>query len=171
MSYSPLLVKMGVCNVTFDSVDMGYTKGFVKVRYSCETQEKTVDQSDTPLGVVTKKQVFEVEVPMAEYNFAILSKVFPGATLITDATLATKQRIELSGASVDLTALGKALILTPVGGDANDVIEVFKAVPQPAFDFTYDADNVRVFNIKFLAVPDASTPSKWVHLGDATAVG
>lgn len=170
MTANAALVKMGVCNVTFDNVDIGYTKGFVKVRYSCETNEKTVDQLDTPIGVVTRKQVYEVEVPMAEYNLNLLVKLFPGATLITDGTTATKQRIELSGANVDLSALGKVLVLTPVGGDANDVIKLFKAVPQPAFDFTYDSDNVRVFNVKFTAVPDDSTPVKWVHMGDATAV-
>ena len=60
----PTKVEMGVCNVEWDSSDLGYTKGFVKVNFTAESLESYVDQSDAPLSEVITKQNFEVIVPL-----------------------------------------------------------------------------------------------------------
>jgi len=164
------LVKMGVCNVTFDGTDLGYTKGFVKVTYSSETLEKTVDQLDTPISEIITKQVLEVEVPMAEKNLQVLANLLPGATLKTGVGVdAGKHSLELSGvAGGDLGTLGGKLVCKPIGGTEEDWLTVFKAVPIPSFDMTYDKENVQVFKFKFKAVPDVS--GKWALFGDESLV-
>lgn len=162
------LVKMGVCNLTFGGVDMGYTKGFVKLGYKIESVEKTVDQMDTPIDELITKQIMNVIVPMAEQNFEVFATLMPGATLTVDGTTPTKKKLELSGAAgTTLGALGGILILTPVGGDANDVVTLHKGLPIVNWDLSYDKENARVYNVEFKAAPDDT--NQWVTLGDATA--
>lgn len=164
------LVNMGACNVEFDGVDVGYTKGFVKVSYSSETLEKTVDQMDTPISEIITKQTLEVEVPMAEKNLEILANLLPGATLNTGTGAdAGNFSLDLSGvAGGDLGDLGKKLVLKPIGGDANDWLTLYKAVPIPSFDMTYDKENVQTFTFKFKAVPDDQ--GDWVTFGNESLV-
>lgn len=162
-------VKMGICDVVFDSVNLGYTKGGVKVSYSTDTTEKTVDNLDTPISEVISKQKFEIKVPLAEYSLANFAKIFPGATLITDPTTATKKNLILSGdAGVDLAATARVLTITPVGGTANDAITVFSAGPKPNIEFAYEKENVRVYEVTFAAFKNNGS---WVAMGDITAAG
>ena len=162
-------VEIGVCNVEFDAVDLGFTKGFVKVKYGAETYTIEVDQMDTPVDEVIKSQTFEVEVPMAEKDLSRLADILPGTKLTTGTGAdAGKYKLEMSGASSgSLLDLGKKLILKPVGGTEHDWLTVFKAVPVPSMDFTYDKENVRVYTVTFKAVPDPdSTPAnRWVMWG------
>ena len=44
MSSNTENVKLGVCSVTFDGVDLGYTKGGVDVTIATTTKEVMVDQ-------------------------------------------------------------------------------------------------------------------------------
>lgn len=161
-------VNMGTCNVEFDSTDLGYTKGFVKVSYSSETLEKTVDQMDTPIDEIITKQVLEVEVPLAEKNLEVLADLLPGATLTTGAGADVGEfKLELSGASGgSLGTLGKKMVIKPVNGDEHDWLTIFKAVPIPSFDMSYDKENIQVFTFKFKAVPDVS--DDWVMFGKDT---
>ena len=159
------LVNMGVCNVEFGGTDLGYTKGFVKVSYSSETLEKTVDQMDTPIDELITKQTLEVEVPMAEKNLSILSTLLPGATLTTGGgSDAGEYKLELSGESGgSLGDLGDSLVLKPINGDEHDWLTIYKAVPIPSFEMTYDKENIQTFTFKFKAVPDGS--GNWVMFG------
>lgn len=157
-------VQMGVCNVTFNAQDLGYTKGGVKVKYSAESTPKEVDQLDTPIDEIITKQTFEVTVPMAEADLTRLATLLPGATLITDGQ---KLRLDLSGAAgTSLAAMGAELIITPVGGAANDKITLHKAVPTPNLEFAFEKENVRVYEVTFKAIPDGGD---WVTFGDVTA--
>lgn len=158
-------VNMGVCNVEFDSTDLGYTKGFVKVSYSSETLEKTVDQMDTPIDELITKQILEVEVPLAEKNLEILDDLLPGTTLTTGTGAdAGEFKLELDGVSGgSLGDLGKKMVIKPVGGDEHDWLTIYKAVPIPSFDMSYDKENIQTFTFKFKAVPDVS--ADWVMFG------
>jgi hypothetical protein len=163
-------VDMGVCNVTFDGNDLGFTKGYVKASYTAETVEKTVDQVDTPIDEFITKQTFEVTVPMAETDLERLSTLLPGTTLSTgidedDGNFS----LYLSGAAGgSLSALGKKLVLQPVGGDANDYVTLFNAVPIPTMEFSYDKENVRIYEVKFKAIPDEY--NNWVLFGNESLV-
>lgn len=165
MSGDATKVNMGVCNVEFAGTDLGFTKGYVKASYSMETVEKTVDQMDTPIDEVVTKQAFEVTVPMAEKSLQRFATLFPGATLVTGAGAdAGKYKLSLSGAAgSSLASLGAVLIIKPVGGDAHTWVTLYKAVPVPTMEMTYDKENIQVFEVKFKAIPDAQ--SKWVMFG------
>jgi len=157
-------VQLGVCTVEFDSVDLGYTKGGVKVKYTQEVIEKSVDQEGAPLDEVINKQVFTVEVPLAEQDLARLAGLLPGATYSTGSG---KEKMVMTGAGgVSLTTLAKVLIIKPVGGTANDWITLYKAAPQPGMEFAYEKDNVRVYTVTFEALKDGAN---WVLFGDTTA--
>lgn len=159
-------VKMGVCNVEFGGSDLGYTKGFVKVKYSADTVEKTVDQEDAAIDEIVTKQTLEVTVPMAEYNLQRLVSLLPGATF-TNGT-GGKKKLVLSGdAGTSLKDMAQTLVLKPVGGTTNDWLTLHYAIPKPALEYSYEKENVQVFSITFKALKGVD--GKWVTWGDETA--
>jgi hypothetical protein len=160
-------VKIGVCNITFGGEDLGYTKGGVTVTYSTDSITKEVDQEDVPLGEIITKQSFEVKVPMAEYDLEKLANLIPNSVLVKDATTPTKMKLEITGAAgADLFDTAKELVITPVGGDANDVITLHHAIAVPSFEFRFEKENIRVFEITFKALKGTNG---FVTLGDKTA--
>lgn len=163
-------VEIGVCNVEFNGNDLGYTKGFVKVKYSADTYTIEVDQMDTPIDEIINKQSFEVEVPMAEHDLSRMANLLPGATLLTGTgDDAGEYSLELSGAAGgSLLDVGAKLVLKPANGTEHDWLTLFKAVPVPSMDFAYEKENIRVYTVAFRAVPDPdSTPvNRWVLWGD-----
>lgn len=149
-------VKMGACDVVFDDVNLGYTKGGVKVAYSFDVFEKTVDQETLPIDEMVTKQTFEATVPMAESNLAKLVKFFPGAILMgnNNGTNPTRLKLMLSSAyGQSLRTLARKLEIKPLGGTPNDWITVYAAVPKPNLDLTYESEGVRVYNVVFKAMP------------------
>jgi hypothetical protein len=157
-------VKMGVCTVEFDTADLGYTSGGVKISYKAETKEKTVDQEDAPVDVIVIGQSIEVTVPLAEQNLSRLADLLPGATYTLDAT---KKKMVLSGAAgSSLLTLAKELVVKPVGGTANDWVTIHHAVPQPSMEFSYDKDKQRIYEVVFKGVKGTNG---FVTFGDETA--
>jgi len=156
--------RMGVCNVSFDGSDLGYTKGFVKIKYNMDTVQKEVDQEDAPIDEIVKAQDIEVTVPIAEYDLNVFQGLLPGATYTLDST---KKKLVLSGAAgTSLKDMAKKLILTPTGGDANDALTLYHAAPKPQINYAYDKDNMRVWEVTFVALKGTNG---WVTMGDETA--
>jgi hypothetical protein len=157
-------VKMGVCEVVFGTTNLGYTKGGVKVSFQSESTEMTVDQEDVPVGEVLTKQTFEVKVPLAEYDLAILAEILPSCEIGTDGT---KKILILKGeAGANMLDTAKELVITPVDASDNDTITVFHAVAKPNIEFAFEKDNVRVYEVTFKALKGASG---FVAFGDLTA--
>lgn len=166
MAKTPGNVKIGTCDVFFNAIDLGYTKGGCSVEYSTESVEVTVDQEDTPITELITKQVFQVKVPMAEYDLQRLADLIPGA--VYTGSSATKHKLVLSGAAGgDLLASAQELILKPKGGTANDWITLHHAVPLPNISFTYEKENQRVFEVTFKALKGVDG---FVTFGDETAI-
>jgi hypothetical protein len=84
-------VKMGVCLVTFDGVDLGYTKGGVDVTVATETKPVMVDQfGNAPIDEIVTGRTCKVKVPLAETTLENLVRIMPGAILVgTGAVKAT----------------------------------------------------------------------------------
>lgn len=83
-------VKLGVCNVLFDGVDLGFTKGGVEVEVSTSTKEITVDQmGETAIGEVIMGRKVQATVPLAETTLDNLVTIMPGSTLVSDGAKAT----------------------------------------------------------------------------------
>lgn len=112
-------VKLGVCNVIFDGVDLGFTKGGVEVEVQTQTYEVKIDQfGETPISELVTGRSVSATVPMAETTLENLIKIMPGSTLVSDGVKATGT-ITLSTAS-------------PVDGDTVTIagkVFTFEATP------------------------------------------
>jgi hypothetical protein len=85
MASSTKNVKLGVCNVFFDGVDLGLTKGGVEVTVTTETYKVDVDQFGT---TVINEQIMGrnvmVMAPLAETTLRNLVATMPGSMFITN---------------------------------------------------------------------------------------
>ena len=76
-------VKLGVCLVTFDGVDLGYTKGGCEVEVKTETKKVMVDQfGNSEINEYILGRTCSVKVPLAETTLGNLTRIMPGATLV-----------------------------------------------------------------------------------------
>jgi hypothetical protein len=90
MASSTKNVKLGVCQIFFDNVDLGYTQGGVEVSVTTETYKSEVDQfGKTPINEFIQGRQVSVKAPLAETTLRNLVKIMPGSTLFTDGVLAS----------------------------------------------------------------------------------
>jgi hypothetical protein len=112
-------VKIGVCKVFFDGIDLGYTKGGVEVEVSTETYKSEVDQfGKTPISEIIMGRMVMAKVPMAETTLENMVQIMPGATLVATGgakatgtiTIATNltaaQTLTVNGVTVTARASG-----------------------------------------------------------------
>lgn len=89
MASSAENVKLGVCNVLFDGVDLGYTKGGVEVEVQTNTHEVLVDQfGETPISEIITGRTVQATVPLAETTLENLVAIMPGSRLVSDGVKA-----------------------------------------------------------------------------------
>lgn len=117
-------VKLGVCTILFDGIDLGYTKGGVEVEVTTSTHEVTVDQfGETAIGeLITGRQV-TATIPLAETTLDNLVATMPGSVLASDGVKST----------------GTVTFVTtaPANGDSVTILGTtfaFKTVPVGPFD-------------------------------------
>ena len=166
-------VKLGVCKVTFDGQDLGYTKGGVEVSVKTETHKVMVDQfGKTPINEYVMGREVQVKVPLAETTLENLVKIMPGAALVTDSVDPTKKVVNVpTGIGSNLLDIAKVLVLHPIGkpdSDKSDDFTVFKAATAGALQFSYKLEDERVYSCEFNGYPDAQ--GKLFAVGDTTAV-
>lgn len=166
-------VKLGVCKITFDGVDLGYTKGGVDVSVTTETHKTEVDQfGKSPISEIIMGRSCTVKVPLAETTLENLVKVMPGATLTTDGTDPTKKRVDVvNGVGTNLLSIAKILILHPQALADTDYSQDFNipiAATAGALNFAYKLDQERIYDVNFTAYPN-STSKKLFSIGDLLA--
>lgn len=77
-------VKLGVCQIFFGGVDLGYTKGGVEVSVSTETHEVMIDQfGKTKINQLIMGRDLKVKAPLAETTLENMVAIMPGATMST----------------------------------------------------------------------------------------
>lgn len=114
-------VKLGVCNVLFDGVDLGFTKGGVEVEVSTSTKEITVDQmGETPIGEIIMGRTVSATVPLAETTLDNLVAIMPGSELISDGSKASgtvtfSTAAPVDGDKITLAGVDFTFKTTPVG--------------------------------------------------------
>ena len=167
-------VKLGVCNVTFDAVDLGLTKGGVEVEVTTETHKVMVDQfGNVPVNEYIVAREVKIRVPMAETTLENLIKIMPGATLVTDGTTPTKKKVNVEhGTGINLLSLAKQLILHPAALTALDKSQDFTvplAMTAGALTYSYKLDEERIYNVEFAAYPNSTTDIMFI-VGDPSAV-
>lgn len=78
-------VKLGVCNVIFNGVNLGLTKGGVEVEVTTNTHEVKVDQyGDTAINELITGRMVKAKVPLAETTLENLVATMPGAALVNN---------------------------------------------------------------------------------------
>lgn len=94
-------IKLGVCTVIFDGVDLGFTKGGVELELQTSTHEVKVDQTgETPVNELITGRSVSVKVPLAETTLENLARTMPGSTLVTNGVKATGTVTFSTGAPV-----------------------------------------------------------------------
>lgn len=162
-------VKLGVCSVLFDEVDLGFTKGGVEVAVATSSHEIKVDQlGETPIGELVTGRTVKATVPLAETTLENLVTIMPGATLVTDATDGNKKRVDVpTGVNINLTSIAKTLVLRPKGTTGEDDFTIHLAATAGALDFGYMLDKERVYNVEFKGY--AASDGQLFSVGDQTA--
>jgi hypothetical protein len=115
-------VKLGVCSVTFDGVDLGYTKGGVEVEVVTSTKKVMVDQfGESEVDEIIMGRTCRAKVPLAETTLENLVRIMPGAQLVGEGGAKATGTITFSTAA-------------PVNGDkvtVNGIDFTFKTTPAP----------------------------------------
>jgi hypothetical protein len=90
-------VKLGVCQVIFDGVDLGYTQGGVEVTVKTDTHKVNVDQfGKTTINEYILGREVMAKVPLAETTLENLVAIMPGATMTTVGGAAATGTITIS---------------------------------------------------------------------------
>lgn len=112
-------VKLGVCSVTFDGVDLGYTKGGVEVEVKTETKKVMVDQfGNSEINEIIIGRSATAKVPLAETTLENLARIMPGATLTASggtkatATVTFASAAPANNDSVTLAISGQSVTFT-----------------------------------------------------------
>jgi hypothetical protein len=163
-------VKVGVCTVTFNGVDLGHTLGGVEVSYEPSHFDVTVDKyGETVVEKVLTGEKLTAKVPLAEYTIANLKAAMPQGQYAG----AANARIHVgksSGASA--RAQSAQLVLHPVneGTRAFDVV-FHKAYVGSQIALNHKIDEVKVIECEFEALLDEtkSDNNYLGFIGDSTA--
>lgn len=155
-------VKVGVCSVTFNSTDLGHTKGGVTVSYEPTYHDITVDEyGETVAEKVLIGENFTATVPLAESTLANVMVAIPGSTDATDAaTIGRKAGRRMSNDAA-------TLVLHPIANAAEDRSEdvvLYSAVVSESVEVPFMVDGERVLECTFQAMID-STKSDGTYLG------
>lgn len=111
MSSSTKNVKLGVCQVFYDGVDLGLTQGGVEFMVTTETYRVEVDQfGKTAINELIQGRKASAKVPMAETTLQNLMAIMPGSTLVTDGANAS--------ATVTIATQPTATTTVTIGGQA-----------------------------------------------------
>lgn len=159
-------VKLGVCKIFYDGVDLGYTQGGVEFMSASDTHKVMVDQfGKTAIKETIIGRSCNVKVPLAEATLLNLASLFPvnlnniqfGAGLVGSV----KQRVGIdTGIGTDLLTTSKVLVIHPFGlldSDYSDEIVIPLANTPGALTFAYKLEAERIFNVDYTGYPDPAT--------------
>lgn len=163
-------VKLGVCSVSFNGVDLGHTKGGVELTYEPVFKDIAVDKyGETPTEKVLIGEKLTVKVPLAEYTLANLKVAMP----MGSKAGAGDARLTLgSNAGKEGSTEAKQLVLHPIseGTRVNDVV-VHKALVTSTVSIKHMVDEEKLVEVTFEALLDESkSDGNYLgFIGDSTA--
>lgn len=149
-------VNIGPCWVTYNSVDLGFTKGGVKISADISESEVTVDQNAIPLdGLITGMKI-RVTVPLVEWTPANLALAFPGSQIVT-GTGGVKKVVLKDPGGMSMKENAHPLLLHPSDLAAGTKSEDFlfpKAFPKLNGEIAFDPENPKVLELAFTVFYD-----------------
>lgn len=167
-------VKLGICKVFYNDVDLGYTQGGVEVSVMTDLHDVEVDQfGKTIINQTILARKVMAKVPLAETTLDNLVAIMPGATLVTSGVAPNeKKRVDVTtGIGTNLYDIAQELRLHPIDKADLDKSEDFvipKAATAGALQFVYKVDQERIYNTEFTGFPDPAT-GKLFSVGDPVA--
>lgn len=163
-------VKVGVCTVTYNGLDLGHTMGGVEVSYEPTYMDVTVDKyGETVVEKYLTGEKFTAKVPLAEFTIANLKNAMPQGTFAG----AANARMTLGHSSgVAAKALSAQLVLHPQneGTRAFDIV-IHKAYVSSQITLQHKVDEEKIIEVVFEGLLD-ETKSDGNYLGligDSTA--
>ena len=153
-------VKIGVCTIEFDGVDLGLTKGGVSVSYEPEYHGIEVDQYGTSKtdGVLIGDEIVAT-VPLAEATHEnILTALSTAGTEEIDGVDVDKKKVTVGqkpGARQSTKAA--KLVLHPIEKTVDDKsgdVTLHKASPRNAVELNFEVDGERVIEVEFEGLID-----------------
>lgn len=156
-------VKVGVCSVVFNGVDLGHTSGGVEVIYTPQHYDVIVDKYGKTEGDrVLIGESLMAKVPLVEYTIANLKVAIPQGQF-QGAGNATVHIGKSAGANA--RSQSAQLVLHPIaeGTKAFDIV-FHKAYPANAVTLAHKVDAERVIEVDFEALVD-ETKSDNNYLG------
>jgi len=159
MAASPSLdnLRIGVCRVIYNAVNLGNTKEGVMFKYEPEFAELTVDKyGSTPVDKVLTGERLLVEVTLAEPSVGNLEEAIAASDTDTGAA-GDRLNIGRSAGWSLRTNNSAVLVLHPTAkadSDLTDDITIYRAVPIEAVELSFKVDEQRVFKVTFEALID-----------------
>lgn len=145
---------LGRCEVTFNSVTLGYTQGATTVKIDQEINDVFAeDFGKSPVFGVYNGHNIEVKVPLAQLAQDILTAIYPMATLETG-------KLEI-GKTVGTTTVASSakLVLTPVNTSFGlESLTVHSAFPIEVGEISFSNEEQTIIEVTFKGyVDDDST--------------
>ncbi len=147
-------IRLGQCDITYNSVALGYTNGGVEVAIKNDVQEVAIDEyGSAPVKSYHKGTRIEVKAKLSEFAYATLVQVMNGAVLnegstVDEVTIGQKGGIALAGALLKLHP-------TLVSGVSQDV-EIYKAVIIGETKFPFKLEGETTYEVTWVALIDES---------------
>jgi hypothetical protein len=149
-------VKLGVCKVFFDGVDMGYTQGGVEFSVNTSTHKVEVDQfGKTVINETVIGRECKIKTPFAETTIENLAALFP-SFLATEGTLSKRKGVD-TAVGVSLLETAKMMVLHPIAKkdyDYSDEVVIPFANTPGQLNFSYALEKERIFDTEFMGYPD-----------------
>lgn len=150
-------IRLGHCEATYNSVDLGHTKGGVEITLSQDVYEATVDKyGSSPVKTFDKGLRVEVKLTLAEYQLDIMKAVInqavkvegSGGTPVDAVTFGKEAGSEIAGA---------LLTLHPIDGTSTqEDVSIYKAVPIGEVKLPYKIDEETTYEVTLLGLIDES---------------
>lgn len=147
-------VRMGVCSIVFNGVDVGHTLGGTKVTITRKPTPLKVDKyGDSPVDMVITDVQMVVDAKVAEPVVSLLKNALPEGDFENGAT---GQRLGVpAGEGAALRAGSATLVLHPLSKATTDFSEdvtVYNAVATSSPVLNYEVAGQRVFDLQFTAL-------------------
>lgn len=163
-------VQLGVCEVTFNGVNLGHTKGGVEVTYEPEFHDVSVDKyGNTVVEKYLIGEKFMAKVPLAEFTIANLAVAIPNGQF---AGAANARRLIGSQAGKKATDSAAQLVLHPISeGTRRHDIVIHQAFPSSPVTLKHANDEEKIMEVEFHAILDESkSDGNYLgFIGDSTA--
>lgn len=141
-------INFDLANVSFNGVNIGFTKGGVDVNITMSSLDALIDDyGDTPIESFDRGTAIEVVINGAESARANLALAFPTAVVAGD-------RLKFGGQVGAKIPTGR-LVIEPVAGNLDPVV-VYKARATSDITISFNNEDIAVITTTFVGLIDTS---------------